>query len=164
MITRKQRQLLAAALVGATVLFIIGVIAERAGSDLHTSGVNVGESTDVHTESGEEAGHDEGVGAATADAEPGERVLGLNLESTPLIILAVLLSLGMIAAAFYAPARPYLLIVGLIALAFAVLDAAEVVHQSDVSRMGIALVAAGAAAGHLAAAALSARLALKPSP
>jgi hypothetical protein len=88
-------------------------------------------------------------------------VLGVDLESTPLIVLAVLAGLGLAAltATRLGRLRGFLLAVAAIALVWAVLDVREVVHQLDESRTGIALIAVSVAVLHLAAAAICGRLA-----
>jgi hypothetical protein len=149
------------------------VIAERSSTDTHTepaaahaaeTGGEGDEPAGAHSEGGEsaatasgEAGH---VESATGRAE-GERLLGVDIESTPLVILAVLagLALAALAASRIGLARGFLLTVVLIGLAWAALDLREVVHQLDESRAGVAVVAMGVAALHLAVAAISGRLA-----
>ena len=83
------------------------------------------------------------------------------MESTPLIVLAVLAGLGLAAAVAtrLGQLRGFLLAVAVIALAWAVLDVREAVHQLDESQTGIAVLALLVAALHLAAAAVSGRLA-----
>jgi len=132
------RALLVALLVASTALFAAGAIAER-------------------SQSGE---------PAAAEAHEGserETVRGVDVESTPLIVIAVLGGLGLAALVAAPPGRrrPVLLAVGAIALVWAVLDVREVVHQLGESRTGIALLAIGAALLHLAAGAVAARLAVR---
>jgi hypothetical protein len=160
-------------LVASTALFAVGVIAERSRTDTHTepaaahaaeTGGESGESAGAHSEGGEssattsgEAGH---VESTTGHAE-GERLLGVDVESTPLVVLAVLagLALAALAASRIGLARGFLLAVVLIGLAWAALDIREVVHQLDESRTAVAVVAMAVAALHLAVAAVSGRLA-----
>jgi hypothetical protein len=87
--------------------------------------------------------------------------LGVDLESTPLIVLALItgLTLAALTATRVGRRRGFLLAVAAIALGWAVLDVREVVHQFGESRTGIALVAMTVAFLHLAAAAVSGRLA-----
>jgi hypothetical protein len=99
---------------------------------------------------------------ATAETESeGERVLGVDLESTPLIVLAVLAGLGLaaLAATRFGRERRVLLAIAAVALVWAILDVREVVHQLDESRTGVALIAMVVAVLHLAAAAVSGHLA-----
>jgi hypothetical protein len=116
----------------------------------------------------EPAAHDEAVrsesGSETESGEnhaEDERLLGVDLESTPPVVLAVLAGLGLavLAAGRIGRLRWFLLAVAVIALAWAALDIREVVHQIDESRTGIALVATAVAVLHLTAAAVSGRLA-----
>jgi hypothetical protein len=167
------RWTLVALLVASTALFAVGVIAERSSTDTHTEpagthaaepGGESGESAGAHSEAGEssattssEASH---VESGTEHAES-ERLLGVDVESTPLVVLAVLagLALAALAASRIGLARGFLLAVVLIGLAWAALDIREVVHQLDESRAGVAMVAMAVAALHLAVAAISGRLA-----
>jgi hypothetical protein len=160
-------------LVGSTVLFAIGATAERSTSDTHTepaavhsaqTGSEAGESEGAHDEGTEssatgsgEAGHAE----SAAGADESERLLGVDVESTPLVVLAVLagLTLAAVAASHLGATRGFLLAVAVIALAWAALDLREVIHQLDESRTAVAVIAMAVTALHLAVAAISARLA-----
>ena len=147
------RGLLVVLLVLSTALFAAGVIAERASGDEH-AGTPAGEEVQAHT--GEES--------ATHSEEPGEEneaVLGIDLESTPLVVLAVVVGLvaAALAATRYGTVPGFLGAVAVVALAWAVLDVREVFHQLDESQTGIAIVAAVVAALHLGVAAVSGRLA-----
>jgi hypothetical protein len=157
------------------VLFAVGVIAEPSSTDKHSepasahvgeSGENVGEPAGAH-EAGEgssagEEGHAETV-AGDTDTETNEAVLGVNIESTPLIVLAVIAGLGLAAVAATRPGhRPaVLLTVAVIALAWAALDMREVVHQVDESRHRIAAVAIVVAVLHLAAALIAGAMGMR---
>lgn len=151
-------------IVLATVAFAVGVGIEK---------------SEGHDESGESAAHlaaeeSEGSGEAAeldSDSEPtaeeaspaeeadggGEsdeegEILGINPESTPLVVLAVVGSLALAGGVWWRPQRVALL--GLVAaamLAFAVLDEREVFHQADESNTGLAVLASVVAALHLAA-------------
>ena len=76
-------------------------------------------------------------------------------------MLAVLsgLALAALTATRLGRLRGFLLAVAVIALAWAVLDVREVIHQLDESHTGVALVAMIVAVLHLAAAAVSGHLA-----
>jgi hypothetical protein len=164
------RWALVALLATSTVLFATGVIAERSHSDTHTETESVaqaeesGEAEGAHDEAEESAeGASQGAegGESRAESEEDERVLGIDLESTPLVVLAVLAGLGLaiLAATRFGQLRWFLLAVAVIALVWAVLDIREVAHQLDESNTGIALVAIAVAVLHLATAAVGARLA-----
>jgi hypothetical protein len=177
------RLTLVALLVASTALFAVGVIAERSTEDTHTepaashaaeSGSKTEESEGAHNERGESEGanRESGASEATASGEAGhaesgaekdesERLLGVDVESTPLIVLAVLagLALAVLAASRAGQRRGFLLAVVAIGLAWAALDIREVVHQLDESHTSIAGIAIAVAAVHLAAAATSGLLA-----
>lgn len=169
------RWALVALLVASTVLFAVGVIAERSDNDTHLGSAAAqieeteeaaGEPEGVHEESGEpgagEEGHVETAGETHADED--ETVLGVDVESTPLVVLAVLAGLGLaaLAATRFGRVRGFLLAVAVIALGWAALDVREVIHQLDESRTGVAVVAILVAVLHLAVAAVSGRLARQP--
>jgi hypothetical protein len=170
------RWTLVALLIASTALFAVGVIAERSSTDTHTgpAAAHAAESTG---ESGEPAGaHSEGgASEATASGEAGhvesgtehaetERLLGIDVESAPLVVLAVLagLALAALAASRIGLTRGFLLTVVVVGLAWAALDIREVVHQLDEARTGVAVVAIAVAALHLMVAAISGRLATQP--
>ena len=136
----------------ASTGFVIGVAIEKSSvEEPHT---------DVPAVSGE-GGHEEeeateGGTEAPTGGESSETVLGLDVESTPLVVTAGVFSLVLAGAAWAWPRlRPLLVVVILAMLAFAVLDVAEVVHQLDTSRAGLAIIAAIVAALHLGAAGTS---------
>jgi Flp pilus assembly protein TadB len=151
-------------LAASTILFAVGVIAERAPAT-HAEASN-GESDEAeaaHDEAAESAaGAPEGAerGESASEADEDERLLGIDLESTPLVVLAVLAGLGLavLAATRVGQLRAFLLAVAVIALVWAVLDIREVAHQLDESRTGIALMAIAVAVLHLATAVISGRL------
>lgn len=129
----------------ATAGFAVGIAIERATAEGHA------DETATHDEA-IEGGHEEGGEEATAEPTGAETVLGLNLESTPLVVAAVVGSLLLAGAVRARPRlRPLLAVAALAMLAFAVLDVAEVLHQLDESRAGVAVVATFVAALHLAA-------------
>jgi di/tricarboxylate transporter len=136
----------------ATAGFVIGVAIEKSsGEGPHT------DEPAVHEEGGHEEREATEVGTeAPSERESSETILGLDVESTPLVVTAVALSLVLAGAVWVWPrSRPVLVIVIVAMLAFAVLDVAEVVHQLDTSRAGLAIMAAIVAALHLGAAGTS---------
>ena len=93
--------------------------------------------------------------------EASETLLGVNPESTGLLVVAVAVSLLLAAGVRWLGASP--LVLGCVALAmaaFGALDIREVVHQADESRTGLVLLAALVAVLHLTAAVLAARAAV----
>ena len=138
-------RLLVVLLVLSTALFAAGAIAERSSTGEH-AGTPAVEEVEAH---------------AGESSEESEAVLGVDLESTPLVVLGVALGLAgaALAATRYGTLPGFLVAVTVVALAWAVLDIREFLHQLDESQTGIALVAAIVAALHLAVAAVSGRLA-----
>jgi hypothetical protein len=114
---------------------------------------------------GESGGESHGETAGEAHGESGndEKVLGINYESTPLVILAVLTSLGLAAVVWFARLPWLLLLVAAAMLAFAAFDIAEVFHQVDRDEAGIAVLAGFVAALHLGAGLGSAQLRREPA-
>jgi uncharacterized membrane protein len=150
------RWALVALLIASTTLFGIGAIAEHSSKDSHA------EPAAVHAETeGEAAEHGGAHREAASETTERERLLGVDVESTPLVILGVLagLALAALAASRIGARRGFLLAVVVIGLAWVALDIREVIHQLDESRTAIAVVAMAVAALHLAVVAISARLA-----
>ena len=150
------RSLLVALIVASTALFVVGVSIERSDShhddepDAGHVGTEEGESSEAHEDGSEsyETTHDE-------DSED-ETVLGVDLESTPFIVLAALVSLALALGVWMRPDSAALLgIVALVMLAFAVFDLAEVGHQIEESEVGLVLIAGLVAGLHLAASAVA---------
>lgn len=148
------RWLLGALLVAAAALFAIGVAAEGGhhdeagtapGSGEHQEGSEAGE----HDEAGEAAVHSE------EGEESGERLLGINLESTRLVVGAVIASIALAAATWRTDRKWVLAVTALFAAGFAALDVAEFSHQIKESAVTIALIAAVLAVLHALAAALA---------
>jgi hypothetical protein len=154
------RWILVALLVASTALFAVGVIAERSDADEHAQAAS------VRTEEPSESVEPEGAHAdrdEPGQAETDEAVLGVDLESTPLVVLAVIVSLGLavLTGTRFGQLTGVLSAIALVALVWAVLDIREVLHQADESRTGIALVAAAVAILHVAAAVVAGRLAAR---
>jgi len=149
------RWTLVALLVTSTALFAAGVIAERSDADTHA------EPASVHTESVDQLEAAEHREAGEEQAETDETLFGIDVESTPLVVLAVIAGLALAAVvATRLGTRPGVLAaIAVAALAWAALDAREAFHQLDESHTDIAVVAIVVALLHLAAAAVAARLA-----
>ena len=138
----------------ATVAFVIGVSIERRSG--HT------ESTSEHTashESGEAAEHTEGAHGEAGEghvveprAEKSETIAGIDVESTPIVAVAVVVSLGLAGAALRWPRREMFAVAATFCVAFAILDGREFAHQLDEQAGGVATFAALALLFHLAAA------------
>jgi hypothetical protein len=150
------RWTLVALLLASTALFAVGAIAERSGAHKEPGSAE----TQERDESGG-AAHNETGEAGEAGEKTDEAVLGVNVESTPLVVLAVIVGLALVvlAATRFGELASVLTAIALITLAWAALDVREVLHQADESRTGIALVAAAVALLHVAAAVIAGRLA-----
>lgn len=168
------RWLLSSLLIAGAALFAIGVAAERNVNDTHTetstetaSTGEVGTETTAATGEAAEAGGgevahtDETTGEAAPIAEPAgegaghsestsETFLGLNLESTPLVIIAAAASILLAVINWRRNVRALLLATMAFAVVFAVFDIAEVAHQINESRAGLAILAATIALVHVA--------------
>ena len=152
----RSRWLLSVLLLAGAALFVIGVTVERNSGDTHNEGVT------ESVEGGEEAEHNEAAEAGEHDSEAqpdehgeDERVLGLDIESVPLVASAALASVVLAIGVWLRQDRWLLWLVAGFALGFAVLDVAELAHQIDKNRTGLAVIAAAVAAIHLAAASVA---------
>lgn len=136
-----------------TAAFAIGVSVEKNQGPAET----VTEAT--HTD---EAPEGEGVEGAESPPEQSETTGGINLESTPVIALGVILSLAAAGAVMRWPRRGVFAAAAVFCILFSVFDGREVLHQLDENAGGIATLAALALVLHLGAATV-ASLALVPS-
>ena len=137
--------LLGTLLIVAAALFAVGVATEGDVHDSHP----VTESTSKSAEHNEA---DEHSGAAEQQET---RLLGVNLESTPLVVLAIGVSLAFAAATWRTDCKLVLLATGIFAAGFAALDIAELRHQIEESAATIAVIAGIVAVLHVAAALLA---------
>jgi hypothetical protein len=166
------RKLLAGLIVLATVCFVVGTTIERSSADTHHN-----ETPAATSPNGEAGTHKEGSTGETARAPEarahsqtgGEtaghsasggtekhieaRILGVDIEAVPFVILATLASLGLAAAVWRRPRLLLWLVAAVLGmLVFSALDIREIVHQTDENRTGLAVFAAVIALLHLAAA------------
>ena len=142
------RWLLSALLIVGAALFAVGIAAERTADDHVEPGA-------THTEEGEAAGEhaDEDAGAEPVhDESSEERVLGMNLESPLTIGLGLAVSVALAVVTWRSNRRLVLLAAVGFATVFAAFDIAELVHQIDQSRAGVAVLVAVVALVHVAAA------------
>lgn len=165
------RWLLSSLLIAGAALFTVGIAAERHAAAHHTEtaaeavkpaettteqiapAVETGGNEATHTdETGVETTHIEvPAGEATGHSESSaETVLGLNLESNGLVIVAVAASLALAALIWFRNRRSLLFATMAFALVFAVFDIAEVAHQLRESRAALATLAAAIALVHIA--------------
>jgi hypothetical protein len=136
-------RLAALLLVITAVLVVIGARAESHSTHHETAG---------HSEASE---HTE---ERHADQPPErERVLGVDVESWPAVTLAVAVSAGLAVALWMLERRWLAVITALVALTFAVVDIAEVVHQVREHRAVLVALALVVTVGHLISGTLAAR-------
>jgi len=115
-------------------------------------GEATGEGKPGHRETGHEPGH--GTGGAESPAQlanekNSERVFGIDIESTGLVVAAVGISLLFAAALWLGRSFAIPLALAGFALVAAVFDVREVFHQIDESRTNLTVIAAIVAALHL---------------
>jgi hypothetical protein len=149
------RWVLSTLLIAGAALFAIGVAAERNAVDHH------GVEPTTHVEEGQEHTDETADVARTHSEASPETLLGVNLESTTLVVIAGIFSLAFALLTFRSNFRPLLLATAAFAALFAVFDIAELVHQINESRTAIAALAAVIALVHLAAVAVA--VAVTPS-
>ncbi len=149
---------IAALLIAGAALFAIGTAIER-GRDHHEAAGETGgpESEAGHNEANENA-------ATGAEAAESNKVLGLDVEATPFVVLGVVASLALATVAWRWPQRSVFVAVAGFALLFVVLDGAEVSHHVSDDSAGLAMLAGGVAAIHLSAGAVAARSIRRAAP
>jgi hypothetical protein len=143
---------IAGLLVAATIFFVWGALAERSNhNDTHAT-------TATHQEGGggESAGEHATEGGATESFSE-YHPLGVDLESTPLIVVAAAVSLTLAGLVAFRPSTAAFVAVVVLGGAFTALEIAEVFHQADRDEIGLLALALVAAALHAAAAALALR-------
>jgi hypothetical protein len=163
------RTLFVGLIVLATAAFVVGTVVERISSgesghhgEAALPAVPTGESGASaeagHTQTdGESAAthakEDPATSTATEEPHADLRPLGIDVEAWPFATLAAVASLTLAAAAWLRPRAVALLtLVAVAMLAFAALAVREVVHQVDIDKSALAVMAAVIAALHLAAA------------
>lgn len=140
--------LIAALLVLATVFFVWGAAAEHSS---HTEASHETATTPEGHGSRETAGertNESSTPSGESHSESEYRPLGINLESTPLIVAGAVISLLLAGLVAWRPSKGSLLAVVLLGAAFALVEVVEVVHQFDVSNTGLTLLALAACATH----------------
>jgi hypothetical protein len=146
----------------ATVAFAIGVSLENSDSSTGESSAEAAhvEGSSEATEGAGTEGSESGGEASHSETSEMETVLGLDVEATPFVVLAVVFSLALAAAIYLRPESVELLLfVALVMAVFAALDVREIFHQADEGNDGLALLAGVIAVLHAAAAVLAVRLA-----
>lgn len=153
------RAVLVGLIVLATVGFVVGTSIERHNrareSPAHVNAEGGGGESAAHVEGGGSPAHTKaegGVGERPASRAEESRLLGVDIEAVPIVVLA---SVGSLALAGLAWVRPRwlvgLAIVVAAMTAFGALDVREVFHQSDEGHRGLAVLAAVIAVLHFGA-------------
>jgi len=141
-------RLAAVLLVIAAGLFVIGVAVETGGGHDESSEV-AGSLPGVEGSAEHEAA--EHAEAGSGHDDEGERLLGVDVESSLAVTVAVVVSLALAVGLWLRQRRRLAGVVAVVAVVFAVFDIAEVVHQARESGGGLIVLAAVVAAVHLAA-------------
>lgn len=156
---RGLRTLLAAFLVIAAVLFVVGVARERSlhHSETKPAAASTGP---VHNESCDADSHlGEGTSpnsATDAHSETKEgRVLGVDLESWLLVVAFAAASLGPAIVLLRSRSRTVVAVIAIVTGVAAVFDIAEIAHRANESHTSLVVVASTVTALHLAAFALA---------
>jgi hypothetical protein len=169
---KTSRIVAAVALVLGAGLFALGVAREHASPDVHQETVTSltvtpstspgGEGTSAEG-TGEESGGETttGVGessGATSESHSGSdaTLLGIDLEGTPFVIVALVASIALAIALVVLHSRALLVVTIVIALTFAIADVREVFHQLH-ERPGLAALATVVALAHVIATAAASR-------
>jgi hypothetical protein len=136
----------------STAAFVVGASVEKnqGHSEPGVAQTHSDEGSVTHQEGGDEGGK-EGE-EATPHLEGSETIAGINVESTPLIVLGAALSLALAGAALRWPRREVFAVAVVSCLGFAVLDGRELAPAQR-SANGVAVLAGLTLALHLAAAA-----------
>jgi hypothetical protein len=160
--TRRKNLLIAVLLAAATVFFVVGAFAERSTeTDTHAS------TPSGHVEGGGETPAEhatEGGGGESSPESSGEssgehveyRPLGVDLESTTLIVIAAIVSFALAGLVAFRMTRAVLVGVVVLCAVFVVFEILEVFHQADVDEIGLLLLALAACVLHVSAGAVAA--------
>jgi hypothetical protein len=84
-----------------------------------------------------------------SSTDSNETVFGIDIESTLLVTVAVVLSLGLAALVWLRPEPPVLVALVVVGVLFTALDVVEVFHQTNESKAGLAILATIVAVLHL---------------
>jgi hypothetical protein len=141
---RTLRIVVAVALVLGAALFAFGVVKERSSAEATAASV-------PHEEGSEQSEAGEGE-EPSAHTESDAELLGVDLESTPFVVLVLIGSAALAAAVVLARSRALLAVTALVALGFAAADTREIFTQLDEENTGIAVIAGIVLALHVVAA------------
>ena len=137
----------------STAAFVIGVTVEKNQGHSESS---VEQAHSGEVSEGQEHAEGEEAEGAESHSEESETIGGIDVESTPIIVLAAALSLAVAGAALRWPRREVFVVAAVFCLALTVLDWRELAHQLDEEAATVATFAALALALHLGATAVAA--------
>ena len=153
-VLRRSLLLIVGLIAVSTLLFVAGVTVERRGEASEVSAAHQELSGE-----GEEAAHQEEAGsheeAGGAAEHRGESILGINPDTTWVVIAVVLGWTALAVALLLFGGPPVLILVALAAVAATVLDVVEVLRQLALAHGAVALLAILVALSHAAVAVVS---------
>jgi len=157
---RRLAALFATLMLLSTAAFVIGVTIEKnqGHSESGVEQAHSGEASEAHEQT-----EGETTGTET-QSETSETVAGVDVESTPIVLLGVVVSLALIGAVLRWPRREVYAIAAVLCLGLAILDGSELSHQLDENSGTVATFAALALLLHLGAAAVAALAAARSQP
>lgn len=140
----------------ATAAFAIGVSIEKhnTSGDTISNASHAGEGTESPEQG--ETGHSGGGEASQSHTSEKETIAGIDVESTPLIVLAVVVSAGLAVAALARPRWWVFALALAFCVAFAALDGRELAQRLNENAGDVATFGALALVLHLSAAAVAA--------
>jgi Flp pilus assembly protein TadB len=149
---------IATALIGAAVVFAVGVGIERSQGDHHTESPTTSEigklpegSKDREALEAQRAA----AGKEASEASHSETLFGVNTEADWVIAVTVGVSLILAAGVLVSPTIVVFAVVGLVALAAGAFDIREAMHQANESRQTVLALAIAAATLHFGVAAIA---------
>jgi hypothetical protein len=166
---RGLRQALAALIVVSAALFVVGVAREHT---LHHSEVKPAATATepTHIEGGNEDSHatehtiPEGSTETHGESANEGRVLGVDIETWPIVIAFAAVSLGLAVALLRSRSRTVVAVAGLLSGVAAVFDIAESAHQAKESHASLVVIAVVVSALHIAAVAVAAMILKAEAP
>lgn len=153
-VSRRLAALFTMVMLLATAAFVIGLTIEKnqGHSDSGIEQAHSGEAPETHERAESTAPETHG---AEIQSNESERVAGIDVESTPIIVLGVAVSLALVGAVLKWPRPEMYAIAAVFCVGFALLDGSELAHQLDENSTTVATFAGLALALHLGAAAVA---------
>jgi len=149
---------IATVLIGASIVFTVGVGIERSQGDHHTESPTTSEigklpegSKDREALEAQRAA----AGKEASEASHSEKLFGVNTEADWVIAVAFAVAIVLAAALLVRPSIAVLLLVAIVALAAGAFDIREAQHQASESRQTVLALAIVAATLHFSVAALA---------